>query len=147
MGLKIIKLIGSSNWKSRNEGVSKVIWIYGFQLCFSQLHPSLYWLRFLLAFLLVVKWPQRCMPSGTTLASSQDSSWTPSLLFLKQSLWLGDFHGLIGLDLGSSSSEIGKLDGPTCGPVRDEGGWACLGTPELHGEGLLGKKERGVDSG
>ena len=117
IGLKIIKLIGSSNWKSRNKAVSKVIWIYGFQLCFSQLHPSLYWLRFLL----VAKWPQHCIPSGTTLASSHDSSWIP-YPFLKQSLWLGDFHGLIGLDLGSCSSEVGKLGGPTCGPVRDEGG-------------------------
>lgn len=107
IGLKIITLIGSNNWKYRNKGVSKVIWICGFQLWFS---------AFLLAdpFPALAPFPPGVPPGGkmaaelhtiqaTAVFSSYDASWIPES-FLKQPPWLGAFHVLIGLDLGSSSN-------------------------------------------
>ena len=60
--------------------------------------------------------------------SSHNSSWI-LYPFLKPSLWLGDFHA----PTGSRSPGTGKLDRPTCGPFRVEGGCASLGTLDLHG--------------
>ena len=120
IGLKVIKLIGSSNCNSRNKAFSKVSWICGRQLCFGAvlsavpfcMSPRLaFWWK--IAVVLHTTPPgedrgfstgselkeEKCIsPKPGAVSSSYDSNWV-TYLFLKQSLWLGDFHVLIGFDL------------------------------------------------
>lgn len=89
-----------------------------------------------------------------TIFSSYDSNWIP-YPFLKHSLWLGDFHVPVGLDLGSCSNYSGRLDGTMFGQSEREEGehplehLGCMGEEweDRQTKILLGKRKRGMDSG